>query len=58
LDRDSNHDYKVAPNLAMKPEAANAAIPDYGWENGTNIRWISIENVSSVWEIAAISTGP
>ncbi len=55
---DSRHEYKVVLTAAMKSEAASAPIPYYGWENGTNTRWITIVKSGSLWKIAGIATGP
>lgn len=54
----NKHTYKVSVTVSMKSEAANAAIPNYGWENGDNVRWIPIEKVGNNWKIAGIATGP
>jgi hypothetical protein len=56
--KDSEHTYKVGLNVVMKPEAVNAPIPFYGWDNGKNVRWISIAKISSLWKISGIATGP
>jgi hypothetical protein len=53
-----NHSYKVELTVSMKPEAAKAVIPDYGYDNGKNIRWISIVRVANLWKIQGIATGP
>ena len=50
--------FKVVVDVRMKPEAANAPIPNYGWENGENIRWIIIKKVDGKWKVDSISTGP
>lgn len=52
------HTYKVTLDVLMKPEAANAPIPNYGWENGPNVRWISIIKIDNLWKISSIATGP
>jgi hypothetical protein len=55
---EDSHIYKVILDVSMKPEAANAPIPNYGWDKGSNTRWISLEKISSVWTISGIATGP
>lgn len=51
--------FKVTVNLEVAKEAANAPIPYYGWENGDNLRWITLEkNENNLWKISAIATGP
>jgi len=54
----AKHTYKVTLNVQMKPEAQSAPIPNYGWDNGLNIRWIPLEKVDNLWKIAGIATGP
>jgi hypothetical protein len=55
---DSQHEYKVVLDVAMKPDSASAPIPFYGWENGSNIRWVIIVNSGNLWKISGIGTGP
>ena len=55
---DTQHEYKVTLDATMKPEAASAPIPYYGWDNGTNIRWIMLVKVGDLWKISGIATGP
>ncbi|OGG02722.1 hypothetical protein A2W14_02215 [Candidatus Gottesmanbacteria bacterium RBG_16_37_8] len=55
---DNEHIYKITLEVTMKPESAFAPIPNYGWDNGSNIRWLSIEKISSLWKITGIATGP
>jgi hypothetical protein len=51
--------YKVLLNVQMKSEAANALIPYFGWENGTNVRFINlIKNNEGIWKVDGIATGP
>ena len=54
----TKHTYKVTLDVRMKSEAASAPIPNYSWDNGQNIRWITLEKVEDLWKIAAIATGP
>jgi len=54
----NKHIYKVALDVWMDPKSADAPIPYYGWENGENTRWITLEKVGDVWKIAEIATGP
>lgn len=55
---DTHETFQVLFAAQMKPEAASAAIPNYGWENGDNVRWVSISKVNALWKIAEIATGP
>ena len=54
----NQHEYKVVLAAMMKPESASAPIPYYGWENGTNTRWVSIVKSGNLWKISGIATGP
>jgi len=54
----NKHIYKVVLDVWMNPKSADAPIPYYGWENGENTRWITLEKVGDVWKIAEIATGP
>ena len=51
--------YKVVLAIKMKPEAANTVIPNYGFDNGDNTRWVSLQKDSSgLWKLNGLSTGP
>ena len=50
--------YKVTLDVQMNPNSADAVIPYYGWDNGQNIRWITLEKVGKMWKISSIATGP
>ena len=53
------HTYKVILDVQMKPEAASVQpIPNYGFENGENYRWVSIIKEGSLWKIEGLATGP
>jgi hypothetical protein len=55
----TSQEYKVTVDVAVKPgAAAGAPIPNYGWENGTNVRFVTLEKVGSDWKIQGIATGP
>ncbi len=55
---DNNHEYEVTLDIKVSPEAANAPIPYYGWENGSNIRWVEIVKENGLWKINSLATGP
>lgn len=55
---DTKHIYKIIVDVLTDPSSANAPIPYYGWENGQNTRWLTLEKVDNLWKIAEISTGP
>lgn len=51
--------YKVVLDAKIKPGSEKAVIPNYGWENGENIRWVSLKkNSEGMWKILGIGTGP
>lgn len=54
----NRHYYKVIFDVLMKPESRDAPIPYYGWENGENTRWLTLEKIGNVWKISEIATGP
>jgi hypothetical protein len=51
--------FQVNINLEVAKDAANAPIPYFGWENGDNIRFITLrKNAQNIWKIVGIATGP
>lgn len=50
--------YKILVDVWMDPRSADAPIPYYGWENGENVRWITLEKVDNIWKISEINTSP
>jgi len=51
--------YKVVLDVKIKPSSEKAVIPNYGWEDGENIRWVSMKkDGSGIWKILEIGTGP
>jgi hypothetical protein len=55
---DNKRIYKVTLDVIMDIEkSANAPIPYYGYQNGENVRWITLEKVDNVWKIAEIAAG-
>lgn len=50
--------YKVSVDVTMKSEAASAPIPNYGWANGVNTRWITLTSDGKMWKLQEIATGP
>jgi len=56
---ESQKTYKVVLEANIKPGSEKAVIPNYGWENGENIRWVSLKKKSEgMWKILGIGTGP
>jgi len=56
--KDTKRTYKVTLDIVMDPSSASAPIPYYGYENGTNIRWITLEKPRKMWQIMGLATGP
>ncbi|MCX6730423.1 MAG: hypothetical protein NTZ55_01100 [Candidatus Roizmanbacteria bacterium] len=52
------HTYQVTLELTMNPSSQSAPIPYYGYENGRNIRWMTLNKVGTLWKIDGIATGP
>lgn len=53
------HAYKADLEVKMKPEAASVMpMPNYGWDDGANIRWISLEKIDNHWTVQGFATGP
>jgi len=55
---ENKHIYKVTLDVIMKPESGDAPIPYYGYQNGQNTRWLTLEKIGDTWKIAEIATGP
>ncbi len=55
---DTKETYKVTMDVEMSKESVNNPVPYFGYDNGTNIRWISIEKIGTDWKIADLMTGP
>lgn len=55
---ENKHFYKAVFDVWMNPDSANAPIPYYGWQNGENTRWITLEKDGNTWKITEIATGP
>jgi len=55
----TDHVYKTTVNVKMLPEAASAPVPNYGWQNGDNIRWITVrKGADDLWRVVTIATSP
>jgi hypothetical protein len=55
----NDHVYKITLSVKMLPEAASAPIPNYGWQNGDNIRWVKVrKGADNLWRVLEIATGP
>lgn len=55
---DTSHQYKVVFDVIMDPNSRNATIPYYGYNNGQNIRYITLEKEDGAWRVSEIATGP
>lgn len=56
--KENEHTYKVIIDLTMDPSSASAPIPYYGYDNGQNIRWITLVRSDKTWFVKGIATGP
>jgi hypothetical protein len=55
---DSEQIYKMVLTVKMNPNSAFAQIPYYGWNDGKNIKWITVIKEDNLWKIKEISSGP
>jgi hypothetical protein len=56
---ESGNSFEVDINVTLKKNLTNLPIPNYGWENGINKRWINlIEKEKGLYKISEIATGP
>jgi hypothetical protein len=56
---DSGNSFEVDINVTLKKNLTDLPIPNYGWANGVNKRWINlIEKEKGKYKIAEIATGP
>jgi len=54
----TRHTYKITMDIMMDSASAGAPIPYYGYENGKNIRWVTLEKEGKIWRVMGIATGP
>lgn len=54
---ENSHEYKVTLDVKVSSDAANAPIPYYGWDNGSNIRWVEIVRENGLWMVNSLATG-
>jgi hypothetical protein len=51
--------YRVVLDLKMKPESATSTIPYFGYNDGLNTRWITVnKDAKGLYKIVGIATGP
>ncbi len=52
--------FKVGLQVATNPDDPKnpPPMPHYGWEDGSNTRWVTVKWVKDQWSIAQIATGP
>jgi len=55
---EARHQYKVTFNVVMDQSSANKPIPYYGYENGSNIRFLGLIKEDGKWKIEGLATGP
>jgi len=55
---DIMHIYKVTLTVETSEEYAKATIPYFGYDNGDNIRWITLKKGGdNLWRVAGFATG-
>jgi len=53
------HTYQVNLTVEMKPEAINVLpIPNYGFDDGSNVRFVALQKEDGLWKITGLATGP
>jgi len=55
---ENKQSYQITAIVKIKAEAVNAPIPNYGWENGENVKWIEVEKINGKWYVNGIASGP
>ncbi|OGC45361.1 hypothetical protein A2V49_00690 [candidate division WWE3 bacterium RBG_19FT_COMBO_34_6] len=50
--------YKVEMSAIVSGTAKDAAIPNYGWNEGIDTKWIVLKKDGNLWKIVEIATGP
>ena len=55
----TGNSFEVDINVILKENLTDSSIPNYGWDNGINKRWISlVEKEPGKYKISGIATGP
>jgi hypothetical protein len=55
----NGNSFEVDINVTLKKNLTNLPIPNYGWENGVNKRWIVLaEKGNNEYKVSEIATGP
>lgn len=56
---ETGNSFEVDIDILLKKDLGDLPIPNYGWENGINKRWISlIQQEDGTYKIKEIATGP
>lgn len=51
--------YKVTMSVKLKPSTDDSLLPNFGWDDGENIRFITIvKDSQNIWKVDGIGTGP
>jgi len=54
----SDNTFEVDLRVSLNPGAEKNPIPNYGWVNGINKRWITVERLNGLYKVTEIATGP
>lgn len=57
ISMESDDVYKVLLDIKMDPESVNAVIPYFGYNDGLNTRWVTVEKEGYIYKIGEIATG-
>jgi hypothetical protein len=56
---ESGNSFEADIDVTLKENLTDLPIPNYGWENGLNKRWINVvEKEKGMYKISEIATGP
>jgi hypothetical protein len=48
----------VTFDVTMDPSSANGPIPYYGYDQGENVRFVTIVKEGNQWKVEGLATGP
>lgn len=56
--QENQKEFEVSLQVEVDPKTADAPIPYYGWNEGSNLRWVILEKEGNLWKVLGIGTGP